>query len=68
MFVTITVKAEAESKGELIDTFGQQVNVLRKHFNELQKEGIFGPPDQCEVRYLVIGGQWREPNPVAATE
>lgn len=61
MFITVTIKAEAESKGELIDTFGAQVRNLRKHCEALRKEGIFGPEDQCEVRYLIVGGKWREP-------
>jgi hypothetical protein len=61
MHVTITVKAQAESKGELIDTFAAQVNNLRQHFDSLKQEGIFGPPDQCDLRYLVIGGGFREP-------
>ena len=67
MFVTVTIKAEAESKGELIDTFGAQVRTLRQHMDALREEGLFGPPEQTELRYLVVGGGWRE-NPAQQKE
>lgn len=59
MFVTITVKAEAESQDELAHTLGDTFQNLQIHFNELQKEGVFGPPEQVALRYLVIGNEWR---------
>lgn len=61
MFTTVTVKMEAESKGELVDSFGTQVQTCREHFDSLKKEGVFGPPETVEMRYLVIGASVREP-------
>jgi hypothetical protein len=61
MFVTITVKAEAESQNELANTLGDTFQNLRTHFDALKKEGVFGPPEQVDVRYLVAGREWREP-------
>ena len=60
MFATVTVKMQAQSKGELIDTFAQQVGIAREHFESLKKEGVFGKPENVELRYLVVGGGWRE--------
>lgn len=60
MYCTVTIKMQAQSKGELIDTFGQQVAIARDHFEGLKREGVFGKPENVELRYLVIGGGWRE--------
>lgn len=65
MYLTVTIKAEATSHDELIDDFGGRVANLRQHCEELKKEGVFGPPDKCELRYLIIGGGWRESERVA---
>jgi hypothetical protein len=59
MQVTITVKLQAQSKGELIDTFGDSVRKYCKHFDVLKKQGTFGMPDDVELRYLVVGGKWK---------
>lgn len=64
MFITVTIKAEAESKDELINSFAAKVASLRQHCDQLKVEGIFGSPDQCAVRYLVIGREFREPETV----
>lgn len=62
MYVTITVKAEAESEQELVEHLGDHVAVLRQHFDQLREEDAFGPKAHiAPVRYLVIGGSWREP-------
>jgi hypothetical protein len=63
MHITVTIKMEATSQGELIDTFGAQVKVCREHFDRLKEEGVFGVPAEVDIRYLVIGGGWREPAP-----
>lgn len=60
MYCTVTIKMQAQSKGELIDTFAQQVAIARDHFEGLKKEGVFGKPENVELRYLVIGGGWRD--------
>lgn len=57
MHLTLTVRVEASSKGELIDRFGSQVKKLRKHFDTLKDDGYFGP--KCDIRFLIIGGQHR---------
>jgi hypothetical protein len=68
VFVTVTVKMEAESEPELIEALGPQVVTCRQHFDSLKAEGIFGAPEQCEIRYLVIGGGWRNPTQEAAAQ
>lgn len=62
MFTTITVKLAAESKDEL-SVFSGGVESAQEHFNMLRNEGIFGPPEQCEVRYLVEGEVRVKQNP-----
>lgn len=57
MLTTVTIKLEAESKGELIDNFGGYVSAAKQHFNELLKEGVFGPAEKCALRFLIIGGR-----------
>lgn len=61
MFTTVTVRMEAESKGELVDSMASQVDNCRKHYDALKGEGVFGPPEQVEMRYLIIGSTWRGP-------
>jgi hypothetical protein len=56
--ITVTVKAEAESRGELIDSFGGQFSNMRKHFDSLKTEGVFGDPERVAIRYVAIGGQF----------
>jgi hypothetical protein len=60
MYATVTIKMEAQSKEELVNTFAMQVGLARDHFEGLKKEGVFGKPENVELRYLVIGGGWRE--------
>lgn len=59
MFITVTVKAEAQSRLELIDEFAGKFQALKQHFEQLQKEGVFGPPELNELRFLVIGGGFK---------
>lgn len=61
MFLTLTIKHEADSKGELVETFPSKVAEVRNHFEELRKAGVLGPAEQVEIRHLIIGGQWRGP-------
>ena len=57
MLTTITIKLAAESKGELIDSFGGHVQAARTHFDQCLQEGIFGDPAKTVIRYLVEGGK-----------
>jgi hypothetical protein len=59
MFTTVTIRMQAESRAELIDTFASQIKKHRKQFELLRTEGAFGPPENVELRYLVIGSTWR---------
>jgi len=61
VFITVTIKMEADSRQELIDTFGSHVRQCQAHFEQLREEGAFGLPDKVEMRYLIIGGKWRAP-------
>ena len=65
MHITVTVKMEASTQAELIDTFGAQVKVCKDHFEMLKSEGVFGDQAEVDMRYLVIGGKWREARPQA---
>lgn len=60
MHTTVTVKLQAESQGELINTFPSLVADTRTHFELMKTEGVFGSPDAVELRYMVIGETWRE--------
>jgi hypothetical protein len=62
MFLTITCKYEAESKSEIIETFGSQYELTRAHLTQLKNSGAFGPPSKVEMRHLVIGSTIRIPN------
>ena len=55
MFITITIKAQAESKEEAANTFGGDIKVIRAHFDKLLEQGVFGPPQQVQLRYLISG-------------
>lgn len=68
MHVTLTVKLQAESKEELIQTFGSSVQHYRKHVEELRKGSVFGPADSVDVRFLVVGSEWRESEPDIAVQ
>lgn len=60
MYITVTLKMQAESQEELTNVFGSHVKACRAHFDELKANGIFGPADKVDLRYLIIGGSWRE--------
>ena len=62
MFVTITVKLEAEPDD--LTFFTGYVKNAQTHFESLKKEGVFGPEDKITLRYLVLCGPGQEPNPI----
>jgi hypothetical protein len=55
VFVTLTVKAAAESHDEQM-MFADLFNNLRAHMVALRTEEAFGNPKQVELRFLVDGG------------
>jgi hypothetical protein len=59
VFITITIKMEAESKEELSTQYPSHVQQCRKFFDDLAKQGTFGEPEHSEIRYLIIGERWR---------
>ncbi len=61
MQLTITVRMQADSKEELINVFPSNVAIVRKHFDKQLADGLFGPPENVKMRYLVIGGGWAPP-------
>lgn len=67
MILTITIRMEAESKGELIDTFGSSVGQVKDHFSALREGNVFGPPNKVELRFLIVGGEWRDLPDVVTT-
>lgn len=67
MFTTVTVKFQAESQQELATTLPSQFHLGKAHLNRMKDEGMFGPPEQVEMRYLLIGAAWRE-NPPEVVE
>lgn len=56
MYVTVTFKLEAETRGELIDDFGAKYEALRGYVEKLQADNIL---PAHEVRWLLVGGQTR---------
>lgn len=56
MFVTVTIRFEAETRQELIDEFGAKIAIAREHFEELRKEGVFGDPALTALRFILHGG------------
>lgn len=60
MIITVTIKLTAESRDELINVFGSNVREFREHCEALRQGAVFGPPEKVELRYLIIGGEWRE--------
>lgn len=61
MYLTITIKAEADSQAELINHFASNFDLMRGAFEELKEQGILGPPDKVDLRFVIVGGGWREP-------
>lgn len=55
MHIEITVKVAAESRGELIDTFGGAYRAFREHLEQLQTDGVL---PKTPIRWLVVGGRW----------
>lgn len=60
MHLAITVKMIPESQEELQEHLPAQVEEVKNHFNELAKEGVLGPPNQVEVRYLISANEWQK--------
>ena len=59
MKVIITFKLCAETRGELIDTFGAQYREFRQVIEEVTATGGFGlPPEKILLRWLVESGRW----------
>lgn len=60
MILTLTIKMEAESKGELIDSFAAQVKAFQAMLTEgIAKNGFAGiPPEKVTTRFLVVGGRY----------
>lgn len=46
MHVTLTIKIATELPA--------QVAECKKHFARLRKEGVFGPPNGVDIRYMLI--------------
>ena len=63
MYITLTIKAEATSKNELLNTFASKFEQTRAQFTEFKKRGIFGPPANVDLRFMAIGGGFREVAP-----
>jgi hypothetical protein len=57
MKLRITVHMSPESKEELEELYVGQVKEVRGHFDELHKEGILGPPERVQLRYVMDGGR-----------
>lgn len=55
MKATITIKLQAESRGELIDTFAASYRSFRAYMEELQEKDIIPKGD---IRWIVVGGGW----------
>lgn len=62
MLTVVTVKLQAENQNEL-DNINGDLIIAKEHFELLLKEGVFGPPEQCELRFLVEGGLRAKQNP-----
>lgn len=60
MKITLTIKLSATSRDELIHTFARDFKAYMPMMEELRDKGMFGPPDQVELRCLIETGSWRE--------
>ena len=62
MFTTITVRFQAEDRGEMIDSYGSKIADARVQYERLLKSGALGDPEKVAMRFLLIGGRWKEPS------
>lgn len=54
MHIIVTVKLIPTSPEEQ-SALPDQVQVVQAHFADMQKDGMLGPPDDVQVRYLIAG-------------
>ena len=66
MFVTITVKLEAEPDD--LAYFPGYVANAQKHFEQLKQEGVFGSEKNIILRYLVVCAPGQEPQQAEIAE
>jgi len=57
MFVTVTIRMQAEDRAELADGFVEHVEACKEHFETLREGDVFGPRAKVQMRYLVLGGK-----------
>lgn len=62
MILTVTFKLTAESRQELIDTFGRDCLKFRDDIHAaIAEQGVLDiPGNKCIIRVLFEGGQWKE--------
>lgn len=60
MRLTLTLKLEAETQGELINTFGASAREFKQAVERVVATDGFAmiPPEKVELRWLVVGGRW----------
>lgn len=61
MYTTITIRFQAEDRGEMIDSYGSKIADARTHYERLLESGALGDPEKIAMRFLLIGGKWKEP-------
>ena len=61
MFTTITIRFQAEDRGEMIDSYGRKIADARVQYERLLKSGALGDPEKVALRFLLIGGKWKAP-------
>lgn len=65
MHTVLTIKLQADTKDELINTFPSKFAAIKEHMETLHKSDVFGPAADVEVRWLLETGGWRgEPEQV----
>jgi len=62
MIVTISFKVEAETRDELMHHLGARYQMYRQAMEAMAHAGAFILPlTHLNFRWLVVGGQWRQP-------
>jgi hypothetical protein len=62
MRLTLTCKLSAETRGELIDTFGASAKEFKLAMEQVvAQQGFAGlPPEKVELRWIFETGRWTE--------